>query len=156
MVLSHGAKPGPPVSAAAKGSDEELMGLYRGGNQAAFRKLYERYRGPLIRFVRRTAFEPSDVEEVVQETWMAIIRRREQYVPHARFVTYLFSIARRRGIDRWRQRGRLPELDDIDAHDDLSAPERTQPESIAGHEALAPRWRLRSKHCRCCKGRRSC
>jgi RNA polymerase sigma-70 factor (ECF subfamily) len=44
------------------------MRLYRGGDQEAFRKLYERHRGPLIRFVRRTAFDNSDAEEIIQET----------------------------------------------------------------------------------------
>ena len=68
---------------------------------------------------------------------MAVIRARERYVPNARFVTYLFSIARRRGIDRWRRRGRNPELEDADALERAPAPVRAQPESLVGAEALA-------------------
>jgi RNA polymerase sigma-70 factor (ECF subfamily) len=113
------------------------MRLYRGGDQEAFRKLYERHRGPLTRFVRRTTFDSSDAEDIIQETWMAVIRGRERYIAHARFVTYLFSIARRRGIDRWRRRGRHFELEDTDALELVPAPARTQPESIIGAEALA-------------------
>jgi RNA polymerase sigma-70 factor, ECF subfamily len=137
IVLSDDSRRAPPSSGSTTCSDEELMGLYRGGDQAAFRKLYERYRGPLMRFVRRTALDASDVEEIVQETWMAVIRGRERYIAQARFVTYLFSIARRRAVDRWRRRGRQPEVDDIDALGLVPAPARMQPESLVGEVALA-------------------
>jgi RNA polymerase sigma-70 factor (ECF subfamily) len=137
VVLSDDSRREAPLSVSNTSSDEELMRLYRGGDQAAFRKLYDRYRGPLMRFVRRTAFDASDVEEIVQETWMAVIRGRERYIPHARFVTYLFSIARRRGMDRWRRRGRQPESDDIDALGLLPGPARMQPEALVGEVALA-------------------
>ena len=137
VALSKDARSAPSSSVTTTRSDEELMRLYRGGDQEAFRTLYERYRSPLMRFVRRTALDPSDVEEVIQETWMAIIRGRERYIPHARFVTYLFSIARRRGMDCWRRRGKRPELDDTDALELIPAPVRTQPESLADEEALA-------------------
>ena len=125
-----------PNSTARAASDEELTRLYRGGDQEAFRKLYEKYRSPLMRFVRRT-FDRSDAEEIIQETWLAVIRGRERYVPHARFVTYLFSIARRRGMDRWRRLGRQPDLEDPDAIELVPAPARMQPESLIAQEALA-------------------
>jgi len=137
IVLSNDSRRAAPIAAAATISDEVLVGRYRGGDHAAFRELYGRYRGPLIRFVKRTAFDPSEVEEIIQETWMAIVRGRERYVPYARFVTYLFSIARRRGMDRWRRRGRLPETDDIDALGLVPAPSRMQPELLVAEEALA-------------------
>ncbi len=137
VVLSSDSRQASRISGATTVSDEQLMRLYRRGDQEAFRKLYERYRAPLMRFIRRTAFDPSDVEEIVQETWMAVIHARERYVPRARFVTYLFSIARRRGMDRWRRRGRHPEFEDTDALDSVPAPARTQPDALIGEEALA-------------------
>jgi RNA polymerase sigma factor (sigma-70 family) len=137
VAMSSDSRRDISISASPPVSDEELLRLYRRGDQDAFRKLYERHRGPLMRFVRRTAFDLSDTEEVIQETWMAVIRGRERYVPNARFVTYLFSIARRRGMDRWRRRGSHPELEDADALERVPAPARTQPESLLGAEALA-------------------
>lgn len=68
---------------------------------------------------------------------MAVIRARERYVPQARFVTYLFSIARKRVMDRWRRRGRHPESQDSEALERVPAPTRTQPESLLGEQALA-------------------
>ena len=47
--------------------------------------------------------EAIDNEEIAQGTWMAVIYGRDRYRPQARFVTYLFWIARRRTMDRWRK-----------------------------------------------------
>lgn len=137
IALSNNPNRDLSIAATHKTSDEKLMQLYRGGDQDAFRTLFERQRGPLLRFVRRTAIDSSDAEEIVQETWMAVIRGKERYVPDARFVTYLFSIARRRAMDRWRRRGRRPELEDPDALDQVASPARTQPEALVAGEALA-------------------
>ena len=96
--------------------DEDLIKRYQGGDGDAFRLLYGRYRERLYRFVLRLTFDSTEAEETFQETWMAVIRGRERYRSDGRFVTYLFSIARRRAADRWRKRGAafveaLPELE---------------------------------------------
>jgi RNA polymerase sigma-70 factor, ECF subfamily len=68
---------------------------------------------------------------------MAVIKGRERYSPSARFVTYLFAIARRRTMDRWRQRGRHFEADAIaEEPDNLSGPGRYEPERGASNAAL--------------------
>jgi RNA polymerase sigma-70 factor, ECF subfamily len=122
-----------PESAA----DETLMREYQRGSEAAFRLLYERYRSPLLRFVQRMAPQAGDSEEIAQETWVAVIQGRERYVPKARFVTYLFSIARRRTMDRWRTRGRCPEAKlNADDPDGLEGSCIYEPEWCAGNEAL--------------------
>jgi RNA polymerase sigma-70 factor (ECF subfamily) len=115
--------------------DEELMRRYQRGDEAAFRQLYERYRAPLRRFVRQSALNTADIDEVTQETWLAVIHGRERYQPQARFVTYLFSIARRRGMDRWRRRGRQPQEHGVEM-ELLPAPPHEQPEPFLGAEAL--------------------
>jgi len=118
-------------------SDEVLMQRYQRGNEQAFRQLYERHRAPLLRFVRRLSPDAGEDEEIAQETWIAVIQGRERYLPHARFVTYLFSIARRRTMDRWRRRGRSPELEpDAQEPDCLAGPARYEPESQANNAAL--------------------
>jgi RNA polymerase sigma factor (sigma-70 family) len=115
--------------------DEVLMQRYQSGSEHAFRILYERHRSPLLRFVKRLAPDGGEDEEIVQETWMAIIKGRERFLPRARFVTYLYSIARRRTVDRWRRRGRLPQPD-TEALDSLIGPTHHEPESQANNAAL--------------------
>lgn len=118
-------------------ADEELALRFRRGDEQAFAQLYARYRAPLLRFVRRTTPDPADLEELVQEIWLAVIRGRERYIPRARFITYLFSIARRRSADRWRRRGVQPDPGvDVDELEALPAPVQTWPESRAETVAI--------------------
>jgi len=118
-------------------SDEALMRRYQRGNEQAFQHLYERHRSSLLRFVKRLAPDGGEDEEIAQETWMAVIQGRERYLPQARFVTYLFSIARRRTMDRWRRRGRSPELEPEAAEPDcLAGPTQYEPEFRANNAAL--------------------
>lgn len=128
------APPQPEPGAAA---DEALMRDYQQGSEAAFRLLYERYRSPLLRFVQRMAPDSGDSEEIAQETWVAVIQGRERYLPKARFVTYLFSIARRRTMDRWRKRGRCPEAKlNADDTGEIEGPCTYDPEWCADNDAL--------------------
>ena len=116
-------------------SDEVLMKQYQRGSEHAFRILYERHRSPLLRFVKRLA-PGGEVEEIAQETWMAVVKGRERFVPQARFVTYLYSIAHRRAVDRWRRRGRLLDDPGIEVLDSLVAPTQYEPENQANNAAL--------------------
>jgi RNA polymerase sigma-70 factor, ECF subfamily len=118
-------------------ADEDLALRFRRGDDQAFALLYARYRAPLLRFVRRTTPDPSDLEELVQEIWMAVIRGRERYIARARFVTYLFSIARRRSADRWRRHGVQPDPGvTVNELEGLPAPVQMWPEPRAQTEAL--------------------
>lgn len=69
---------------------------YGQGDRDAFRVLYLRHRGRLHRFIQRMARDSALADEVFQETWMALINNRSRYVAEARFLTYLFGIARKR------------------------------------------------------------
>jgi RNA polymerase sigma-70 factor (ECF subfamily) len=54
--------------------DDELLGALRAGNEAAFVTLVGRHNHSLLRIAR--SFVPSSAvaEEVVQDTWMAVVR----------------------------------------------------------------------------------
>jgi RNA polymerase sigma-70 factor (ECF subfamily) len=132
-----GSRRRPGERPASGLGDEELAVRFRRGDEQAFNLLYARYRAPLLRFVRRTTADPSDLEELVQEIWLAVIRGRERYMPRARFVTYLFSIARRRSIDRWRRHGvQLGPEENINELEALPSPVQTWPEPRAQTEAI--------------------
>jgi RNA polymerase sigma-70 factor (ECF subfamily) len=108
---------------------------YRGGDDQAFAQLFARHRSRLYRFVRRMAPVAADTEEIVQDTWIAVIQGRHRYLARARFVTYLFAIAHRRTQDRWRRRGRRSETT-LPAHDPLPAPACDDPAEAAVLSAM--------------------
>jgi RNA polymerase sigma-70 factor (ECF subfamily) len=70
----------------------------------------------LRRFLnRRMPSQPSDVEDLVQETLMAIHQKRHTYQSEQPFTAWMYAIARYKWIDYLRSHGRREALhDDID------------------------------------------
>lgn len=84
-------------------SDEDLMLRYRDGEASAFETLYERYRGPLFRYLFRQCGNEAVAEELFQDIWIKLIQARERYQVQAKFKTYLYHIAHNRLIDHYRR-----------------------------------------------------
>jgi RNA polymerase sigma factor (sigma-70 family) len=74
-------------------SDEALMLEFQGGSRAAFEELFARYRKPLYGFFGRRLNNPERAEDLVQETFLAVIRAISRYEPRASVRTYLSGIA---------------------------------------------------------------
>jgi RNA polymerase sigma-70 factor (ECF subfamily) len=74
-------------------TDEELMLMYRDGDEAAFDTLYRRYERPLFDFISRMAPNAADSESLFQETFLRLVKARERYRATAQFRTWLFQIA---------------------------------------------------------------
>jgi RNA polymerase sigma factor (sigma-70 family) len=114
-----------PVMSAGP-TDEELLAAYAAGDARAFGALYERHERPVYRyFLRQGASAAAD--DLLQETWLAVIRHAGRFEPRARFTTWLYTVARSKMIDHWRSRGELLSLDDAandpDGTDDGLVPE---------------------------------
>jgi RNA polymerase sigma-70 factor (ECF subfamily) len=79
----------------------------RNGDDAAYRealrRIAERLRGWLR---RRMQTLPDDVEDLVQETLLAIHLQRGTYDPKVPVSRWVLAIARHKLIDLWRRRGR--------------------------------------------------
>jgi RNA polymerase sigma-70 factor (ECF subfamily) len=79
----------------------------RNGDDAAYRealgRIAERLRGWLR---RRMQTLPDDVEDLVQETLLAIHLQRGTYDPEVPVSRWVLAIARHKLIDLWRRRGR--------------------------------------------------
>jgi len=81
------------VKAALVTSDEALMLEFQGGSRAAFEELFARYREPLYGFFRRRVESAERAEDLMQETFLAVIRASSRYEPRALVRTYLYGIA---------------------------------------------------------------
>ncbi|HEY7402006.1 MAG TPA: RNA polymerase sigma factor [Candidatus Angelobacter sp.] len=92
--------------AESPSADQELLRQLAKGNETAFTCLYERYQGPLYRFVLHMSGNGATAEEVTQEVFMLLINRPKGYEPDKGTVAgYLFGIARnltRRSMERSR------------------------------------------------------
>jgi RNA polymerase sigma factor (sigma-70 family) len=112
------ANDAPVVEAIA---DEELMLQYQAGDASAFDVLYARHRATLFRFIARQMNARSETEELFQEVWMNVIQSRADYVPNAKFRTWLFTLAHHRLMDFFRKHRRVAWVAfdaNAEAHDD--------------------------------------
>jgi RNA polymerase sigma-70 factor (ECF subfamily) len=73
--------------------DVRLMLAFRGGDDAAFEALFERWAARLLRFLERMVRDTAVAEELVQETFLRVHRARTRYEPDAKFSTWLYTIA---------------------------------------------------------------
>ncbi len=87
-----------PASAA---DETALLASLRGGDEAAFVALVERYDGQLLRVALMYVKDRAAAEEVVQETWIGLLQGLRRFEGRSSLKTYLFrilvNIARTRG-----------------------------------------------------------
>lgn len=101
------------------------------GDERALETLFGRYRAPLFGFLLRRCRDEAAAEDLIQETWLRVVRSRDRYDPRRRFTTWLFQIAnnlcrdlaRRREVERRGKEG----MQQVEAL-------RSQTTGKAGHE----------------------
>ena len=91
--------------------DEEIIRRVQGGESALFSVIFERHYARIERFVRGLGVSDAELEDVLADTFSRAFSRVQSFRPEtgARYVSYLYAIARNQVTDRLRQRGRMPE-----------------------------------------------
>ncbi len=74
-------------------TDVQLMLDVKAGDEASFELLLQRYRTPLVNFLFRMVRNREQAEDLAQEVFLRVYRARAEYVPSAKFTTWLFRIA---------------------------------------------------------------
>ena len=91
------------------GEDHDLVRSVAAGSEDALGQLYDRYVGAVYATARRLTTDRGLAEDVVQETFLALWNRAEQFDPAmGSLPAWLLTIARNRTIDRLRAIGRRP------------------------------------------------
>lgn len=116
--MPDGASAIMPRMVSAASTDEALVARHAAGDAAAFEELYGRHELPLWRFLVRLCRDRATAEELMQETWIAVIREAPRFRPDGRFAPWLYTIARNRVIDRHRATRPMASLDAGVAADD--------------------------------------
>jgi RNA polymerase sigma-70 factor (ECF subfamily) len=84
-------------------SDENLMTAYQGGDVAAFEELVARHERPLWSFLRRFVGDGATAEDLLQETFLRVVRSAPEWKGEAKFSTWLYTIARNLCTDQARR-----------------------------------------------------
>jgi RNA polymerase sigma-70 factor (ECF subfamily) len=85
-------------------TDAAVVALARDGDSEAFRSLVERHGRAVYRLAHRMTGNPSDAEDVVQETFLRAYKQLSRFESRANFGTWLHRIAVNCSIDLIRSR----------------------------------------------------
>ena len=124
---------------------EILVAQAQQGNEDSFGKIFDLYYDPITRYVR-LRIKPEEVEDVVSDVFLKIVRNLSRYKPNKNiletgrgaFTAWIFRIARNLIIDQYRRAH-----EDISLYDpengeirfDLPDPKLNPQQSAEQHEA---------------------
>lgn len=115
----QGTEPGntmSPVSArkrqepTAERTDEDLIQAVAAGERAAFDVLVQRHKVRLYNYLLRLLRDPTEAEEIAQETFVRAYVHAGKYRTVARFSTWLYTIATNLVRNRIRKQRSTPKL----------------------------------------------
>jgi RNA polymerase sigma-70 factor, ECF subfamily len=79
-------------------SEQELVERLRAGDEEAFAELVRRYHRLMLRVARGYVRSDAVAEEVVQESWLAVLRGIERFEGRSSFKTWLLRIVANRAM----------------------------------------------------------
>ena len=133
----------PAAGTSFTKEEQQLIARLRRGDEGAFDELVNRHHGALIRMAMGHVADREVAEEVVQDTWMAVIEGLQRFEGRSSLRTWIFGILIHKAKDRGVREKRHTTFSAFesfdDDHDDAVDPSRFQPSGEwAGHWAFPP------------------
>src|SRR5919199_5624727 len=123
---------------ASRLDDASLVAALRSGDEAAFAWLVEQYQGALLRLARLYVGDSAAAEDVVQETWLGLLRGLGRFEGRASLKTWLFRVLVNRARTRAVRDGRTVPFSALVAQETESAEPAVDPARF--RPADDPRW----------------
>ena len=125
-------------------TDSDLLAALRAGDEAAFARLVDDLSPGLARMARLYVSTEAAADEVVQETWLGVVRGLDGFEGRSSLKTWivriLINIARTRGVRDGRSLPFSSAFDAADGHeDDALAPDRFL---AADHDRYPRHWAI--------------
>jgi RNA polymerase sigma-70 factor (ECF subfamily) len=122
--------------------DDAVVAALRAGDEAAFRDVVRGYHGAMMRLASFHVSSRALAEEVVQETWLAVIKGLDRFEGRSSFKTWVFTILANRARTRGTREHRTVPFSSLGADEHtLGVPgDRFQPptDRWAGHWSEPP------------------
>ena len=110
--------------------DEHLVREALEGREGGYRKLLEKYRGPVYSLILRMVRNEEDAEDLAHEAFLRAFRSLQKFNPEFSFKNWLFKIATNHTIDFLRKRDvNLLSLQDLPEEGSYLTVEVKTPES---------------------------
>ena len=81
-----------PTKSIGDYTDEELIERFQNGDLYAYDEIVRRYKDQLLNFAYRFLGEMEDSEDIVQETFLRVFRKKDAYKSIAKFSTWIYTI----------------------------------------------------------------
>ncbi len=89
---------------AAEPTDHDLVVRAQGGDGGAFATLARRHRDRVYRLALRITRDAQDAEDVLQETFLSVYRKLDDFREEAAFTTWLHRVAANHALMKLRKR----------------------------------------------------
>src|SRR5262245_53829504 len=104
-----------------------LVVRWQRGDRAAFEGIVELWEQSLFYYLRRLAASEADAWELLQETWLKILRSLNTLRDPYTLAAFLYTTARNTAISRYRNR----DFESNGVYAEIAADERSADETIA-------------------------
>jgi RNA polymerase sigma-70 factor, ECF subfamily len=111
-VVTPGAAPGP------SGEDRALVVRLSARDEAAFLEVVKRYSGAMLRLASVFVSDRATAEEIVQETWLAVLRGVHRFEGRSSLKTWIFRILSNQAKTRARRERRTVAFSELEREGD--------------------------------------
>jgi RNA polymerase sigma factor (sigma-70 family) len=109
------------------------------GQGALLAVLYDRYQKQLFNFFVRLGHTRTNSEDLVQDTFLRVLRLGKSYRGQGYFIGWLYQIARNVAHDAWQHSAGLESLEEDETAAEMPASAEHEPTSLFEHAALERR-----------------
>ena len=118
--------------------DHELVQRLRDGDEAAFMELIDRYGAMMLRVAQMYVRDRGTAEEVVQETWLALLNGIDRFEERSSLKTWLFRILTNRAKTRGQRDGRMVPFSSLAAESGEGDEPSVDPDRFLGADSATP------------------
>lgn len=119
-------------------TDDDLMRMFRDGDQEAFDVLFDRHYAIVHNFAYQMLRQAQRAQDVLQETFLTVIREAARYEGRGHFRTWLLRICRNRCLHQLEAERARRQVSAEAGFEllEVPAPEPTAPERLVADERL--------------------
>ena len=118
--------------------DHELVQRLREGDEMAFAELIDRYGAMMLRVAQMYVRDRATAEEVVQETWLAVLNGIDRFEERSSLKTWLFRILTNRAKTRGQRDGRMVPFSALAGADPEGDEPSVDPDRFLGPDSPHP------------------
>jgi RNA polymerase sigma-70 factor (ECF subfamily) len=128
------------LSVPVSPEERRLVGALKAGDEAAFTSVLSEYHSSLLRVAMTYVSSRAVAEEVVQETWLGVIRGLDRFEGRSSLKTWIFRILTNTAKTRGEREGRTIPFSALAADDSGEAAVDAERFLEAEHPAWAGHW----------------